>query len=127
MQPHPQTWVEWPKKGKGKHKVKTNASLYKTTEHKVAGKWVLKKKELVELYRARGEGTRRRKKHTRLDLRVRVEGWGQPLWHMLLAWYFTPHLGLTKKALKHKVAAHLNHNNRVVDFRKVAIVDPEDN
>ena len=61
--------------------------------------------------------------HARVDLRVRVEGWGQVLWHMLLAWYCSPHPGLTRVALASKQAAHLNDNPRVVDFRQVGIED----
>ena len=54
---------------------------------------------------------------------MRVEGWGQVLWHMLLAWYSSPHPGLTRAALASKQAAHLNDNPRVVDFRQVGIED----
>ena len=64
-----------------------------------------------------------RARHVRVDLRVRVAGWGLVFWHMLLAWYCTHHLGLTRAALAYKTAAHLNDDPTVVDFRRVAIVE----
>ena len=95
------------------------------TSVKQGGRWQVEKKVVVQLWSARGQGRRKKARHQRVDLRVQVEGWGQVLWHMLLAWHCTHHVGLTRRALVWKEAAHLNDNPRVVDFRQVAIVDKE--
>ena len=86
-------------------------------------RWAEKKRVQVQLYKARGQGSGHKARYARVDLRVRVEGWGQVLWHMLLAWYCSPHPGLTRAALASKQAAHLNDNPRVIDFRQVGIED----
>ena len=113
---------------KGTTKAHTNCSLWKITERKVEGKWVQFSKVQMKWSRARGRGNTRAKRKrnpNRIDVKVVVPGWGRPMWHRLLGWYYHHTPGLTRRAFEKKEVDHTNRNPQRIDFRRLEIVEPQ--